>query len=224
MCTLLYLPERVSKLLLSEKDTEKIKELVIIDPKMLIEIMKMIMELLSKDSDNILSGEEERNLQSGIISFAVLERLCQQILKSDIVDATTLSVILQAYCLIHPTSGNDSQANSASCHSDSPTNKCFVIPSMLPELQGDMIEELAQSNIPWMEFYFDFEKFLPVEVYHRLVCMLMAAAQNHCGKSHVSRFLCCFMVHGCKWKVELETLQHRLKISVRYITHKSAYM
>ncbi len=217
MCTLLYLPERVSKLFLSEEDSKKIEELVISDPKMLIEIMKIIMEL-SKDSDNILSGKEERNLQNGMISFAVLERLCQQIPKSGIVDATTLSVILQAYCLIHPTSGNDSQADSdsASCHSDSPTNKCFVIPSMLPELQDDMIEELVQSSLPWMEFYFDFEKFLPVEVYHRLVCMLMAAAQRHPGKSRVSRFLCCFdMVYDCKWKVELEVLQHRMKISIR---------
>ena len=96
---------------------------------MLIEIMMIIMEL-SKDSDNILSGKEKRNLQNGMISFAVLERLCQQILKSDIVDATTLSIILQAYYLIHPTTSDDSQANSAS---ESPTNKCFVIPSMLPE-------------------------------------------------------------------------------------------
>ncbi len=212
MCTLLYLPERVSKLFLSEEDAKKIEELVIIDPKMLIEIMKIIMEL-SKDSDIILSGIEERNLQNGMISFAVLEKLCQQILKSGIVDATTLSVILQAFCLIYPTSGNDSQADSASCHSESPTNKCFVIPSMLPELQD---EELAQRSLPWMEFYFDFEKFLPVEVYHRLVCMLMAAAQKRRGKIRVSRFLCCFDgVHDCKWKVELEDLQHRMKISIR---------
>ncbi len=180
---------------------------------MLIEIMKIIMEL-SKDCEHILSGKEERNLRKGKISLAVLETMCQKIIKSDIVDATTLSVILQSYCLIHPTTSDDSQADSASSHSDSP---CFVIPSMLPELQDHMIKKLAQNHLPWIVFYFDFRRFLPVEVYHRLVCMLMAETQRAGSRReyNLSHSLCYFdRVHNCKMLVRLEALQHRIKISV----------
>lgn len=197
----ILLAGRVSKLFVSPEEAEMISDLVVIDPKWLIGIMQIIVEL--PDNCPLITGEEQQKLKSGEISLEVLKKLLDDpkdgILKSSVIDAEKLSVVLQAYCLIHSTS-------------EMSDTKRFIIPSMLPRaLPSHKIKR-------WdAEFYFDFERFLPIQVFHRLICMLMAAAQKSNRYDYVlSQSLSFFPKIGqCMWKVELESSEHRIKISVR---------
>ena len=197
----------MSKLFLSEEEAESISDLVVIDPKWLIGIMQIIMELPANYKS--ITGKEQQMLRRGEISLDVLEQLWGDpehgILNSSAVKAEKLAVVLQAYCLIHSAISSDSEDSSG---------KLFIIPSMLPLTDT---EKIAPSRLPWIVFYFDFQRFLPVEVYHRLVCMLMAATQRTGSQRPytLSHSLCDFdRVHNCRMMVELEALQHRIKISV----------
>ena len=204
---------------MSKEEIEEISNLVIIDLKRLISAMQVIMEL--EKNDTRISGEEQQMLQeTGKVSFDCLERLwslCgQSILKSGIVDAHQLCLILQAYCLIHPSEYLD---KTHQVQPPSNTNlNYYLVPSLLPEAKS-LTEKEEGSVLPWVSFYFDFEGFLPLEIYHRLICLLLAAYREgnrrpnatHC----LSKTLCRFDgIRGCNWKVELEKHQQRLKVSV----------
>lgn len=187
---------------------EKISKLVIVDPKWLIKAMQTIMELGSKN----LRGRDKRNLKQGEISLDVLRQLWsdheQALPESELVDAEKLSIILQAYCLIHPVLSSEAKSDAGSPH--------YIVPSMLPCL-GDLKKDIFECTLPWMEFYFNFDKFLPIEVYHRLVCMFLSEAHKSSRQRNyqLSDRTCCFQkVQNCKWKLELEASEHRIKISV----------
>ena len=207
---------RVPTLFVSKEEIKEISNLVIIDPKRLISAMQVIMEL--EKNDTRISGEEQDTLQeTGKVSFECLERLwsmCgQSILKSGIVDAHQLCLILQAYCLIHPSEYLD---KTHQLQLPSSTNY-YLVPSLLPEAKS-LTEKEKGSDLPWICFYFDFEGFLPLEIYHRLICLLLAAykveSRRPKATHYLSKTLCRFDgIRGCNWKIELEEHQHRLKVS-----------
>jgi len=72
-------------------------------------------------------------------------------------------------------------------------------------------------NLPWITFYFDFQGFLPVEVFNRFVCLMLARSQAKCTTSRLPEFsaTCCrfYEIEGCNWKLEIEA-GHLLKVSV----------
>lgn len=198
--------ERVSKLFISKEEADMISDLVIINPKWLIGIMQIIVEL--KDNCPLISGREQTKLKHGEVSLDVLKKLWGDsengIPETKTVDPEKLAIVLQAYCLIH------------SCNSETSDTKCFITPSMLPsDLSNDKKQKLEHSD--WIDFYFDFEKFLPVEVFHRLVCMLMAEVhKSDFHKCNLSQSLCSFpRICHCIWKVELKNLEHKIKVSVK---------
>ena len=143
-----------------------------------------------------------------------------------------LCTILKAYCLIyplkestiltskeengelHPNVESSDVATPSECKSK--PNDLFLVPCMLPENTDARKDD---NHLKWVAFYFDFEKFLPEVIYHRFICQLIAIFQkdNPSGRTppQFSRFWCRFNgVHGCNWKVELQSDLHRLKISV----------
>ncbi len=241
-----------------------ISDLVIIDPKWLIGIMQIIVEL--QDNCPFLSAKEVDKVKRGEVSLEVLTKLWSDVTKSTVINAKKLTIVLQAYCLIHSADSEaDSKAVSLDSEADSLDSKavsldseavsldskavsldskavsldseavsldsetvstnseasqCFIIPSMLPQLSNAELEKISKKNLPWIDFYFDFEKYLPVEVYHRLLCMFVAEPKKPGIRTHrtLSKYLCCFhMIHDCYWKIELEDFEHRIKISVAYV-------
>ena len=214
-------------LFVSQEDIDKISKLVIIDPKWLISAMQVIMEL--KVNDKRVTGNEQQMLQeTGKVSFECLKRLWSQsdpcVLKSGLVDAQQLCLILQAYCLIHPSEyfNKTCQIQPASIDAGCSSSTLFLVPSLLPEAKllidkGEISE--SESRLPWISFYFDFHSFLPLVIFHRLICLLLAAYRQESKRPgavhYLSKTLCRFDgIKGCNWKVELEEYQHRLKISV----------
>ena len=180
--------------------------------------MQIIMEL--PENYGQITGRELRDLRNGLVSLQVLgkvwsDRIIPETEKS-LVNERKLSIILQAFCLIHPV-----MRNSLSSDSEDPADLkklWFVIPSLLPRPSSQ--NQIGQNDLSWISFYFDFQKFLPREVYYRLICMFVAETRKTGKKTpyELSSCLCRFdRICSCKWKIELEALQHRIKISVMYV-------
>ena len=204
----------------------EISNLVITDPKWLIKVMQIIVELPENYGE--ITGIELRDLRrNGLVSLQALGKVWSDRnysipeTEKSLVDERKLSIILQAFCLIHPV-----MRNSLSSDSEDPAdlNKLwFVIPSLLPKPSSQ--NQIGQNDLSWISFYFDFQKFLPREVYYRLICMFIAEIRKTGKKTpyELSSSLCRFdRICHCKWKIELEALQHRIKISVMYVYNKNA--
>ena len=217
-------------LFLGKEDAEKISNLVIVNPKWLISVMQIIMELPDNPNDKRFSPKEIKALKDrGEAKMSLLNRLWSESDKlSDAVDTEKLCLILQAYCLIYPVESESTQPSIGECDSlkgDDTTatssDPCYLIPSLLPKCSEPARKKAAADHLNWMTFFFDFQKFLPLEIYHRLVCMLLDAFQTaRTSRSclFLSDTLCCFdNIDNCHWKVELESPQHRLKVSVKYV-------
>ena len=194
-----------------------------------------------EDGANDYTGEDLRDLKETGIARAVLLRDCWKEYHSTDNDVSfrQLCLMLQAYCLIYPVRGDVgrcfphptqsdnhkiSTTTAAASHnlSHSPsvcgadtTADNFLVPCKLP--QKDRMKKDHLPNLPWITFYFDFQGFLPVEVFNRFVCLLLARSQAKCTTSRLPEFsaTCCrfYEIEGCNWKLEIEA-GHLLKVSV----------
>lgn len=169
--------------------------------------------------------------KTGVAKLSVLEECWSKngLLKK--CSSTQLCLMLQAFCLVHtieyslqPSScdpmkhepGLLQDETSLKTKDDCTPNQCFLIPNLLPVKEEP---EQDANHLPWISFYFDFHKFLPVEIYHRLVCLMLAAFQHTPAlrrqKPILSQWFCRFDgIHNCNWKISLEASKHRLKVSV----------
>ncbi len=158
-----YLIGRLSTLFLNKEEMEQISNLVIIDPQWLFSAMQVIMELPTNDTR--ITGEEQLMLEkSGKIAFKALEKLWSgssslQVKQSGLENAHKLCLILQAYCLIHPVKFEGKGEDFY-----------YIIPSLLPAHLPDPKHTSVECSQLWMHFYFDFQQFLPQEIFHRLIC------------------------------------------------------
>ena len=212
----------------------EIVELIILDPSWLSKVMKAIVELDPAEFEG-----DRRNvhmLRKGVASKQLLMKVWNEFL----LDATQedqpfhhLCMILQAYCLIYPlkesvlsdsenrseqlTYSSTSSTSKVSERHESKASDLFLVPCMLPP---ETVEERKDdSQLNWMTFYFNFQKFLPEVIYHRFICQMLAAFQranfNCCALQQFSRTWCRFdNIHDCNWKIELQRNLHRLKISL----------
>jgi len=196
--------------------------------------MRIVMEL--EDGAIDYTGEDLRDLKESGIARAGLLRDCWKEYHStdDDVSFRQLCLMLQAYCLIYPIRGqvgtciphrsqSDNHEISATtaaashnlahsqsaCHADTTANN-FLVPCKLPEKVN------KDDRLPWITFYFDFQGFLPVEIFNRFVCLMLAQSQAK-RKSQLPEFsaTCCrfYQIKGCNWKLEIEA-GHLLKVSV----------
>ena len=221
-------------------EKKQLADLVLLDPKWLITLMKLVMEL--KDGAAKYKGEDLKDLTQTGIARAALLRVCWQeylTTDSDIL-FRQLCLMLQAYCLIYPIRGdiepeigcpdrsrsdNHETAPVASppslshSQSDSGTDTAandlnFLVPCKLPEKKIEV-----KDHLPWITFHFDFQGFLPVEIFNRFMCLMLARSQAKSTKRRKPEFsaTCCrfYQVEGCNWQVEggVET-DHMLKVSV----------
>lgn len=205
--------ERVSALFLREKKQE-ISDLVIIDPKWLISAMQVLMEVSSGNTK--FNRKAIVTLNKGFAKMSLLKRVWSDSgsLSGDIVNEDKLCLILQAYCLIFPLAPDSSTTDGEDPNAE------YLIPSKLPECSEVKRQEISQDHLGWITFYFDFKKFLPIEIYHKLICLFLATFQPEKRSKNLflSSTLCRIdeLVNEKRfWKLELESHRHRIKVSVR---------
>jgi hypothetical protein len=200
-----------------EKDRELLLNLVILEPAWLISVMKIIMEL-SRTSQGDRRLIIELN-DTGIAS----ERLLRQKWAGFYSESESgpsfhqLCLILQSYCLIFPLKGLHSQTGPAlSSSATGQTTKSFLVPSKMPEKAK---EDEVGCGVPWVIFYFDFEKFLPEVIYHRLICIMLASADDNTSEEVEPKFSqswsCFYDIEESHWKFEYQRKLHRLKVSIQ---------
>ena len=179
------------------------------------------MELRNFKGDQMYLGEDIKEVNKGVASVSLLEK-CWKGCYSQSADHgcsfEQLCLILQAYCLIYPLpiAPPPSQSQSdpvTSSRTTEPSNAKFLVPCMLSIANT----EISGDKIPKITFYFDFCGFLPAEIFHRFIClMLKKSTPQSRGRKRDPEFSatrCKFPnVNGRKWEIELES--HRLKISV----------
>ena len=263
--------EELPTLFLEKWEQQQLEDLVLLDPKWLITLMKIIIKLEDGAIDH--TGEDLRDLKETGIARAVLLRNCwkEYHTTDDDVSFRQLCLMLQAYCLIYPIRGDvgasfpkrsqsdnhevsttpvavfRNLSHSRSVGADAPRSQSdnhdvstipvaafhsvgadttadnFLVPCKLPA-EFRKGKEDCSFDLPWITFYFDFRGFLPVEIFNRFVCLMLARPQaNHI--EHQFSATCCrfYQIEGCNWKLEVET-GHLLKVSVMYVSYSCVHM
>ena len=223
MITSLYFhlsSELLPRLFITEAQHAEIAVLVVLDPTWLIRVMQNVVEL---DYRSSIKGPLIRQLHNtGVASSALLKEAWSGYLREPIEQSFhQFCLMLQAECLIHPITfipesavESESQALPTTIEAASTDEEqLYLVPGKLP----DKIKEEPAACSKWVSFYFDFQKFLPNELYHRLICLLLAEFQRNksLDKPYLSKTICQFhYIDECHWSIEFERAQHRLKISV----------
>ena len=175
---------------------------------------------------SLIEGKHINQLhETGVASSTLLKEAWSGYLREPIEQSFhQFCLMLRAECLIHPIRITPESAPEpepqalSTCPASSEAasadeKQLYLVPGKLP----DKINEKPVECSRWTTFYFDFQKFLPDELYHRLTCLLLAEFQRNksLDKPYLSKKICQFRrIHGCHWSVEFERAQHRLKISV----------
>ena len=94
----------------------------------------------------------------------------------------------------------------------------YLIPCRLPPTSKDASHPHPNA----VELYFDFVRFLPDEVFHRLICLMLARAQAEplsarkkmIKTPHFTQTRCQFYFDECLWEIEHQTPHSVLRVSV----------
>ena len=170
----------------------------------------------------------------GIASCTLLKACWEEFTHTGTISFQQLCLMLQANCLIYPVKSqpcpNRAESDPLPSSSQLPTPPAksqtspevnnaevfFLVPCKLPEKMCETPN--TEYQLPWITFYFDFQKFLPMEIYHRLVCLMLAASdiEGSRKKRNAYSSTCClfYNIDSCKWKIELQENLHHLKVSV----------
>jgi hypothetical protein len=204
MIASLIFPEYLSGLFLEKEEkalVQELKALVVLDPDLLVDTMRVVMELKTTRKVELKEVQASLIRELEVTGIADLKLLgcCwrRDFTFTPAFEMHHLCLMLQASCLIYPVqpvSGNPQK---------------YIIPSKLPNT--------ADTEAPgWVcrcaTFYFDFNKFLPDEIYHRLICLASSeaiASEKNCYSSK-----CCIFceLEGTNWVLEVEG--DKLKIRV----------
>lgn len=183
------------------------------------------MELKPKMHQECVSGIEIRNLEKlGIASLNLL-RHCWKTLSMDRTWNTEhICLVLQSYGLIFQIqhscnqevqlgSSTPKSQDSVHCSQDD-GQKVFLVPCKLPPSCTD--DKVLEGSPHMCTFAFDFKGFLPEDVYHRLVClMLKRAKEKNTRKVEFEATKTTFKIMNfteCDWI--METCKHKLQVKV----------
>ena len=198
--------EQLPSLYLKKLEKEKLNNIILLDQRWLLCVMMFLMEL-SKGEGEIPTTVVEDLKDSGTTKSSTL-RKCWKEVCSDDDSFYQLCLILQSFCLIFPVPHNDSQL--APHKTDGDLNQTYLIPSMLPDCGSPAASHIAIYKI---HFCFDFCGFLPVEVYHRLLCLMMRDQRVSRG-NFTAKYFRVMQVHGQNWMVQ--RLDTKLNVFVTY--------
>lgn len=220
-------------LYLNEKEKRRLDGLILLDPTWLTKMMRIVMELKTGKGKKLPNDEKEELKTTARIKLCSLRR-CWGELEDDVFHQ--LCLILQSFCLIFPLPVDELHAPERSAStptSSTPAQQelsqvldrsqsegqassypdtVYLIPSKLNDKPFD--ESLKKSfNFTFM---FDFCGFFPVEVYHRLLCLMLKNQRS--GPIPKGTFTAKYFlikgVHDCNWIVQM--IGSKLRVSVKY--------
>ena len=206
MVCLIFFTEFLPRLFLDE-DYKNICDLLILDPTWLMTAMRVVVELGSKTAAESISNCQVLKFKRDCIADFDVFTACwkDSLPKGSTITLHQLCLIFQAYCLIFPV-----QCESMHSAGQAESRK-FIIPCKLPfTIKDDYVYKLSES---FVTFYFDFNDFLPDEVYHRLICLAWKDSENEQGKliNRLSKRSSFFVnLKNTNWLIEHE--HQRLKI------------
>ena len=237
---ILFLPpfsERLPSLYLDSSEKVKLNDFVLLDPAWLMKVMRLVMEM-KIGMGQIQNTDVMKLKETGTTKSSVL-RNCWADVSKDEVYFCNLCLILQSFCLIFPISSysppthrsaslpvtaqltaqgrdNTSEASAQSQSEGEPASEedtTYLIPSMLPRGDGPTKNDKAKYKI---SFCFDFRGFLPVEVYHRLLCLMLRDQKVQPTWTNTGTFTETYFqvkgVHDNNWMVQKR--EDKLKIFV----------
>ena len=206
-----------------------------------MDVMKIVMEL-KKGVGQILTEDVIKLEETGTIKSSILRKCWADRCKED-VSFHKLCLILQSFCLIFPVSPSDSlpaqhsasapatsqltvpeqdntsevfTRNQSEGNPASEEDTMFLIPSMLPRCDGPTEIDMAKYKIA---FCFDFRGFLPVEVYHRLLCLMLRDQKVQPTWTSSGTFTETYFqvkgVHDNNWMVQKMDNKLKIFVSVR---------
>ena len=222
----IYFTGKLPTLYLSEEQKKVLDELILLDPAWLTKMMRIVMELKAGKGSKLTNQEKDKFEKTGCAKLSLL-RKCWSGLSNEYFDK--LMLMLQAFCLVFPLPAGDSHAATGqssatppacqadhgendrqACHTQD--NILYLIPSKLATVNTQPTDD-SDFNFT---FVFDFGGFLPVEVYHRLLCLML---KNHnCASTTYETFTAnYFEINGgedCSWFVRM--VDSKLYMSVYY--------
>ncbi len=192
---------------ISAPQFDKLKDLVIIYPRWMITIMKKIVELNHKiNYDNIFPSSLKSLGDLGIAD----KHLLQERWKEEVTEKVKLDhicSIMQAYCLLIPIAV---QCKDAPESAENNIEK-YLIPCKIPDIA--MSEDAEHFDFSVL---FDFDKFLPVVVYHRLISRLVLLARDSRQKHCFSKSECIIReVDDLEWWIKFKSPSYCLEISLK---------
>ena len=212
---IIIIAEFLPRLFLKDDHRKELCDFIILDPQWLMTVMKDIVELKTGNGNKERLLDDNRQVQllkEGFAYFDVFKIFWEEfVLTSDSPSAITvrhLCLIFQAYCLIYPVHSVDACEGSA--------EQKYIIPCKLPaEIESEHICKIIRRH---STFYFDFYKFLPDEIYHRLICL----ASQKCAIKRKQRLHNCYSKRKCfffnlletNWVIEFHEGEQQLMIAV----------
>ena len=241
MSDVLSFAEKLPTLYLSEEEKKVLDDLVLLDPTWLTKVMRTVLELkLHVGTGSSMTNAEMLEFKKTATADASLLRKCWEEFTDEVHVFRQLCLMLQSFCLIFPLPQSESQpperssstpASSQSAEQGSGTQQInrsqsegqppskpvttYLIPSMLPELPCPTDESLKKSYD--FSFSFDFRGFLPVEVYHRLLCLMMRDQKKEKTRKSKDMFTAEFFqvkcIQECNWMVQ--RIDSKLRVFVK---------
>ena len=225
------------ELFLTADEIYQLYGVVLLDPKHLASVMKILMKLNSKQQKcppGVKRGTLVEVIESGRASESFLRACWATLLSEGNFEVfSQLCLFLQAFCLIIPANlvnmdvGNDH--HQVDC--TTPTRKVpdeeqeYLIPSMLNDssLKRPRVFESPKCH----RFYFDFKGYLPIEVFHRFVFHFLLMQRKNPAAGHVEKLYHkhCQLTDsaGTAWWLEVLEEEQRLMVVVRYVLYTCMY-
>lgn len=220
MNLLILVTEYLPRLFVSEYEYKELCDLIVLRPEWLISVMKVIMELspskkiLGVESELVSYLDKTGEADLDLLTACWKDRISPpESAPESRIDIHHLCLILQAYCLIYPVPSDSSGSNSDSVPAELGRSKKskYIIPCKLPEkIDGECL--LPGSST----FVFDFERFLPAEIYHRLICLAARKSNPSRGSPNLYSSKKCFFQEfsDTNWIMEMDPDRHRINFSM----------
>ena len=204
--------EHLPCLFLHDNEKAQLKDKVIIRPRWMISVMRKIVEL---DHSSCYEGIQPSFLQDlglhGIADKHLLEKRWKEDLdRFGVLELHHICFLLQAYCLIVPIKSKGTIKSEDMADQSLPEK--YLIPCKLPP------ERDVSDTSDYFDFtvHFNFHKFLPDVVYHRLLCRLIMLAGQEYSDNIFTKVECIVNdVDGLDWWVKHKASSHTLEIILR---------
>ena len=179
---------------LEQSEKDQISTVILIKPGWLISIMTKAMEV-SMSHRTLRNEDVDKLRKTGMTSIAFLRELWQDYHENNDNTFQIICLLMRAHGLMQVIKHTDVQ---------------FMIPCMLRQ------EEL---NIPnGYTFYFDFNGFLPQEVFHSFICLMIKKSQevpDHSEPKFSASGCTLYCLKGYDWYIQPLSQEHRLKVVAR---------